>query len=63
MNTEHPKGCATCPRAVLRFNGGRGATTCDDLEGLIVAYGRQKPATRPDCCPLPQENQNDTTHE
>lgn len=46
-----PTGCADCPYATLRFNSGRGATTCD-LGAGIVAYGREMPPTRPWQCPL-----------
>ena len=43
--------CSGCEHAVRRFNGGRGATTCDLLGGRIVAYGRT-PTTQPSECPL-----------
>jgi hypothetical protein len=54
MSTDGPrviKGCADCPDATLRLNGGLGATTCERLNSAIVAYGKS-PTGRPERCPL-----------
>jgi len=52
MNENKPRGCAYCEHAAPRYNGGRGATTCELLQGRIVSVGHGKPAGRPDGCPL-----------
>lgn len=49
---DQPSGCATCPHASSRFDGGRGATTCALMSETIVALGPAKPTTRPSSCPL-----------
>ena len=52
-----PSGCSECDAAGVRFNNGRGATTCDRLGSRIVAYGFDMPTTRPSECPLRGEKE------
>lgn len=44
------KKCSECKHAILRFNNGNGATTCNLLSGRIVVYGMHQDIT-PKICP------------
>jgi len=44
------RGCAGCPHSIRRFNGGRGAWTCDKLDRIVV-HGHDE-TERPEDCPL-----------